>query len=104
MRSRPAQSLESFLRQSTAVLTHDVEGRLSAITAPTLITSGRHDAATSTRFAERLKTIRNSEMFVFENCSHAPMYEDVAGFNDKTLHFLQQHAGLDSAFATIRAS
>lgn len=92
VRSRPAQSLESFLRQSTAVLTHDAEGGLSAITAPTLITFGRHDAATSTRFADRLKTIRNSEMLIFDGCSHAPIYEDVAGFNDKTLHFLKRHA------------
>jgi hypothetical protein len=26
-------------------------------------------------------------------CSHAPIYEDVAGFNQRTLAFLRQHAG-----------
>ena len=27
---------------------------------------------------------------VFENCSHAPIYENVAEFNAKTLAFLQR--------------
>jgi len=92
VRSRPAQSVESFMQQSNAVLTHDVESRLTQITAPTLITFGRHDAATSTRFAERLKRIRNSDLLIFEACSHAPIYEDVATFNEKTLAFLKSHS------------
>jgi 3-oxoadipate enol-lactonase len=93
VRSRPAQSVASFLLQSNAVITHDVEAQLSKITAPTLITFGRYDTATSTRFAEPMKRgIRNSEVLIFEGCSHAPVYENVAEFNDKTLSFLQRHA------------
>jgi hypothetical protein len=30
---------------------------------------------------------------VFENCAHAPIYEDVDGFNERTLAFLRQHSG-----------
>jgi hypothetical protein len=30
---------------------------------------------------------------VFEDCSHAPIYQDVAGFNERSLAFLQQHIG-----------
>lgn len=89
VRSRPAQSIESFMAQSNAVLAHDAEARLGRIEAPTLITFGRYDMATSTRFAERLKNgIRNSELVIFEGCSHAPIYERVEEFNQTTLQFL----------------
>ncbi len=91
VRSRPAQSVASFMQQSNAVMAHDAEAQLSRITAPTLITFGRHDIATSTRFADRMKGgIRNSELLIFEGCAHAPIYENVAEFNEKTLQFLKR--------------
>ncbi|HKT22976.1 MAG TPA: alpha/beta hydrolase [Terriglobales bacterium] len=97
-RSRPAQSVDSFLRQSNAVITHEVEDQLSQIAAPTQITFGRHDMVTSTRFADRLTgAIRNSELVVFEESSHAPMYESVEEFNERTLQFLRRQAGRPSA-------
>ena len=93
VRSRPAQPLDAFLRQSDAVIAHDAEAALPAITAPTLITFGRHDAVTSTRFGSALTGgIGGSEMIVFETCAHAPIYESVAEFNEKTLDFLERHA------------
>jgi pimeloyl-ACP methyl ester carboxylesterase len=97
VRSRPAQSVGSFLQQSNAVIAHDVEAQLQRITAPTLITFGRYDMATSTRFADRMKgPIRKAEVLIFEGCAHAPLYEKVEEFNAKTLSFLQRHtaAGL----------
>jgi pimeloyl-ACP methyl ester carboxylesterase len=97
VRSRPAQSVASFIQQSNAVIAHDAEAQLSRITAPSLITFGRHDVATSTRFANRLKAIRNSELLIFEGCAHAPIYEKVEEFNAKTLGFLQRHAGSGAA-------
>jgi pimeloyl-ACP methyl ester carboxylesterase len=46
------------------------------------------------RFAEPLKNgIRRSELHIFEDCSHASLYEDVAAFNERTLAFLRSHAG-----------
>ena len=94
VRSRPAQSVPDFIQQSNAVLGHDVEAHLGRITAPTQITFGRHDQLTSTRFADRLKSgIPKSELLIFEACSHAPLYENVAEFNQRTLAFLQRHAG-----------
>jgi pimeloyl-ACP methyl ester carboxylesterase len=93
VRSRPAQSVASFMQQSNAVIAHDAEVQLSRIAAPTLITFGRHDVATSTRFADRMKgKIRNTELLIFEDCAHAPIYENVAEFNDRTLQFLKRHA------------
>jgi len=93
VRSRPPQTVASFIQQSNAVIAHDVEAQLPKITAPTLITFGRCDIVTSLRFADPLKQgIRNSELVVFENCSHAPIYENVQEFNSKTLEFLQSHS------------
>ena len=101
VRSRPAQSVESFMQQSNAVIAHDAETQLGRIKAPTLITFGRHDVATSTRFADRLKGgIRSSELLIFEDCAHAPIYENVAEFNNKTLQFLKRHAGTAVAAAS----
>jgi len=92
VRSRPAQSVSSFMRQSNAVIAHDAEAQLSRISAPTLITFGRYDAATSTRFADRMKGgIRNSELLIFENCAHAPIFESVQEFNEKTVQFMTRH-------------
>jgi len=92
VRGRPAQPLEAFMQASNAVIAHDVEEQLSRITAPTQITFGRHDRVTSTRFADRMKSsIRGSELFIFEGCAHAPIYEKVEEFNQKTLAFLQRH-------------
>jgi pimeloyl-ACP methyl ester carboxylesterase len=93
VRGRPMPPVDAFLRQSQAVLGHDAGEVLGAITAPTLITFGQHDMVTSTRFAAPLTgAIAGSELVVFENCSHAPIYEDVAGFNERTLAFLRQHS------------
>lgn len=92
VRSRPALPLTAFLQQSEAVLAHDVEAQLGRITAPTQITFGRHDLVTSIRFADRMTSaIRGSELLVFKGSSHAPIYEQVEEFNQKTLAFLLRH-------------
>jgi 3-oxoadipate enol-lactonase len=94
VRSRPPQLVPDFIRQSNAVLCHDVESYLGRIIAPTLITFGRHDQLTSTRFADAMKNgIAHSELLIFEGCAHAPLYERVDEFNARTLAFLQRHAG-----------
>jgi pimeloyl-ACP methyl ester carboxylesterase len=93
VRSRPPQTVAAFLEQSGAVLHHDVDAQLNRIVAPTLITFGRHDALTI-RFAEPMrKHIRRSEVVVFESCAHAPLYEQVEAFNEKTLQFLLHQSG-----------
>lgn len=92
VRSRPAQPVSAFIQQSDAVIAHDAEAQVNDIEAPTQITFGRYDVVTSTRFAESLKSIRNSELHVFDGCSHAPIYENVAEFNQKTLEFMLRHA------------
>jgi len=91
VRGRPKQPLAAFMQQSNAVIAHDAEAQLGRITAPTQITFGRNDLCTSTRFADTLKNnIRHSEVLIFDGCAHAPIYEKVDEFNQKTLGFLQR--------------
>jgi pimeloyl-ACP methyl ester carboxylesterase len=97
VRSRPAQPLAAFIQQSNAVIAHDVEAQLRLITAPTQFTFGGTDLLTL-RFADRMKRgIRDSELLIFEGCAHAPLYEKVEEFNQKTLQFLQRHKGAGTA-------
>jgi pimeloyl-ACP methyl ester carboxylesterase len=93
VRGRPAQPLDAFIRESNAVIAHDAQAQLGKIRAPTQITFGRHDMVTSTRFADPIKAgIKGSELLIFEGCSHAPIYEKVDEFNQKTLAFLNKHS------------
>ena len=93
VRGRPMPPVDAFLRQSQAVLSHDARAVLGSIQAPTLITFGRHDLVTSTRFAGPLtQAIPDSELIVFEDCAHAPIYENVEEFNQRTQEFLHRHA------------
>ncbi len=94
VRGRPAQPVDAFMRQTDAVLEHDVESHLGKITAPTQITFGRYDMLTSTRFSDRMRAnIQGAELIVFEGCAHAPIYERVDEFNQKTIGFLRRHSG-----------
>jgi len=93
VRSRPVQPVDAFMRESDAVINHDCLAGLSRIKAPTQITFGRFDMVTSTRFADTLHgQIKGSELHVFEDCAHAPIYENVGAFNSATLAFLQKHS------------
>jgi pimeloyl-ACP methyl ester carboxylesterase len=94
VRGRPMPPVDAFLRQSEAVLANDVRPALPAIQAPTLISFGGRDTCTSTRFAGPLSQgIAGSEVIVFDNCAHAPIYEDVEEFNARTLAFLNRQTG-----------
>jgi pimeloyl-ACP methyl ester carboxylesterase len=94
VRGRPKQPLEAFIPQSNAVIAHDALAKLSRISAPTQITLGRHDMVTSIRFADAMKNgIKGTNLWVFESCSHAPVYESVREFNQKTLGFLSRQIG-----------
>jgi pimeloyl-ACP methyl ester carboxylesterase len=94
VRQRPAQPVDAFMRASNAVIAHDVRGQLEKIHAPTQITCGSRDMLTSSRFADEINShIKNSELVIFEGCSHAPIYEKVDEFNEKTLAFLKKHSG-----------
>ena len=50
------------------------------------------DRLTSTRFAPAFDAIRGRELAIFDGCAHAPISEDPATFNARTLAFLLRHA------------
>jgi 3-oxoadipate enol-lactonase len=92
VRSRPKQPVDAFLRQSDAVIAHDAEAQLSRIKVPTQIGFGRRDVVTSTRLAQHLhEGIAGSQVVLFDDCAHAPIYENVAEFNARTLAFLKRN-------------
>jgi pimeloyl-ACP methyl ester carboxylesterase len=94
VRGRPMPPVDAFLRQAGAVLSHDATGVLDSVTAPTLVTYGRHDIVTSTRFAGPIRAaVPGAELIVFEDCAHTPIYENVEAFNAQTLEFLQRQTG-----------
>ncbi len=94
VRGRPMPPVDAFLRQSGAVLSHDAHAVLSSIEAPTQVTFGERDEVTSTRFASALTgSIPGADLVVFDGCAHAPIYENVTGFNEQTLAFLRRHSG-----------
>jgi len=37
--------------------------------------------------------VTNAELHVFEDCAHAPIYQNVQAFNERTLAFLDKHVG-----------
>src|SRR4029077_7896825 len=93
VRGRPKQPVDVFIQESDAAIPHDAEAQLGKIRAARQITFGRYDMVTSSRFADQLRYgIKGSELYIFEGCSHAPLYENVAAFNQKTLAFLTKHA------------
>ena len=93
VRSRATQPVDAFIQESDAVITHDAEAQLGKIRAPTQITFGRHDMVTSPRFADQLKNgIKSSELYIFKDCSHAPLYKNVLAFNERTPAFLRKNA------------
>ena len=92
VRGRPMPPVDAFIRQSGAVLAHDATSVLGSIQAPALITFGRYDLVCGPRFAAPLSEgIGNSEVIAFEDCSHAPIYENTEAFNEQTLAFLKRH-------------
>ena len=94
VRSRPKQSYDAFISQTSAVIAHDAVAQLPRIKAPTQISFGRHDYVCSLRFADTLTNgIKGSELVVFETCAHTACYQTVADFNEKTLSFLNRHTG-----------
>jgi pimeloyl-ACP methyl ester carboxylesterase len=94
VRSRPMPPVDALIRQSGAVLSHDARAVLGDVKAPTLVTFGRHDVATSTRFADPIRSaIPGTELIVFEDSAHTALYQNPDEFNRQTLDFLQRHSG-----------
>jgi pimeloyl-ACP methyl ester carboxylesterase len=70
------------LQVARAAKRHNVEDRLSQVTAPTLLVWGKDDRITPIDVAERFHArIRGSQLVYLPNCGHAPMLERPEAFN-----------------------
>lgn len=66
----------------------DITNRLSEITLPTLLISGRYDEATPLIVEQVHRGIRGSEWVLFENSSHMPHVEEAERFRAVVNDFL----------------
>ena len=71
---------------------YDVKPFLPKITAPTLITVGRHDWVTPVASSETIhRLIPNSELVIFENSGHSPQSEEGELFQKTLRSFISAH-------------
>lgn len=76
------QSLQGFLDQSEACVTHDALDRVAAITAPTLIAMGEDDLLVPPRHSLALhERMPDSLLHVWHGMGHAPWVEIPEAFN-----------------------
>lgn len=72
---------------------YDLKDKLPGITAPTLITVGRHDWITPPAASETIHSlIPNSELVIFEKSGHSPQVEEAPKFIATVRDFLHKHA------------
>ena len=70
---------------------YDLKDRLPGITAPTLITVGRHDWITPVSASETIhRLIPNSELVIFEKSGHSPQIEEAPKFQATVRDFLRR--------------
>lgn len=88
----PEQPQAAFERQVEATVLHHAGGRLSHITAPTLLVFGADDALTPLHFAQTLhEEISRSELIVLDGAGHALLRTRTVEVNQALQHFL--HGG-----------
>lgn len=70
---------------------YDIKDRLPSITAPTLVTVGRHDWITPVEASEQIAAlIPNSRLVVFESSGHSPQLEEPELFQRTVRAFLAE--------------
>ncbi len=68
---------------------HNLEGLLHEIKAPTLLIWGKNDSITPPFVAEKFnEMIKNSQLFLLDECGHSPMMEKPEEFNSILKSFL----------------
>jgi pimeloyl-ACP methyl ester carboxylesterase len=84
--------VHAFRAQCDACISHDTQGELAAITAPTLITVGDRDIFTPLHLAQGIhREISGSKLVVFEGAGHTHHWEQLKRFNELTMEFMLQN-------------
>jgi 3-oxoadipate enol-lactonase len=88
------QSLEGFIRQGDAVLSHDTLERLGEIRCPTLVSVADEDILVPPRFSRELTAaIPGAELRTISGAGHVYFWEKAEEFNAMCLAFLNAHSG-----------
>ena len=83
-------SLERFLIQADACLTHDAYAELGKISCPTLVIGGAIDQIVGADASRELaKAINGSKLYIYKDYGHT-VYEEAKDFNRRMLHFLSK--------------
>jgi len=83
------QPLHAYLRQTEAVLAHDVRARLEQVCCPTLVTVGSEDILTRPALAQELAAlIPGARLEVIPTVGHGYFWETPEAFNAACLAFL----------------
>lgn len=74
-----------------SAIRHNLSDRLDVVKSPTLLIWGKNDIITPPMVAEKFNELmENSELFLFDECGHAPMMEHPERFNDVMDTFLDK--------------
>jgi 2-hydroxy-6-oxonona-2,4-dienedioate hydrolase len=76
---------------STVLATRDaakLKGKLSNISAPTLIVWGDNDKMIPLQYARQYNEIPESQLVVLKNCGHIPHIEKLTSLSDILVRFL----------------
>ena len=92
-RSNPnPQSLEMYLRQSTAARSHNMTERLGSISVPTHVICGEEDIFTPPRYSiDIANAIPGATLSVMPDVGHGMFWEATDSFNSLILEFLAEH-------------
>lgn len=70
---------------------YDLKDRLGTLTAPTLVTVGRHDWVTPVSSSETIaELVPNAELVIFENSGHSPQTEEREAFQQVLRDFMHR--------------
>lgn len=82
------KSYDRFIKQANACLTHNAAGKLSSITAPTLVIGGGQDQVLGCQPSRDIAAaIPGAELKIYEQWGHG-VYEEAQDFNSLILDFL----------------
>ncbi|MBH8560877.1 hypothetical protein I8748_01560 [Nostoc sp. CENA67] len=97
--TRAYSKVGTEFRGAGKIIDWNIEDRLSEISVPTLLLSGRYDEVTPACIETVHQGISGSKWVLFENSSHMPHLEETEGFLkvlDEFLHDIESNQELGS--------
>jgi 2-hydroxy-6-oxonona-2,4-dienedioate hydrolase len=81
-----------IVKTAKSAIRHNLEDKLHMIETPVLLVWGKQDEVTPAWVGEKFHDLLpNSELYMFDECGHAPMMEKKEEFNKIFSEFLEKH-------------